>query len=107
AAAEHHNDELEAEIFAEVEKLKTELVPAEEVEKIKARAKAQFINSMNDNQGIAMQLAGYQTQWGNWRELFRELDRINAVTAEDIQRVAKKYLTKKNRTVGMINTEES
>lgn len=107
AAAEHDNPELEVEIFAEVEKLKTELIPAEEVEKIKARAKAQFINGMDDNNGIAMQLAAYQTHWGNWRELFRELDRINAVTAADIQRVAKKYMTKKNRTVAMINHEES
>lgn len=107
AAAKHNNDELETEIFNEIERLKTELIPAEEVEKIKARAKAQFINSMDDNQGVAMQLAGYQTLWGNWHELFNELDRINAVTAKDIQRVAKKYLTKKNRTVGMINTEES
>ena len=107
AATDHFNDELETGIFAEVEKIKTELIPAEEVEKIKARAKAQFINLLDDNQGIAMQLAFYQGHWGNWRELFRELDRINAVTAEDIQRVAKKYMTKKNRTVGMINTEES
>ncbi|MBU8933065.1 MAG: insulinase family protein [candidate division Zixibacteria bacterium] len=107
AAAEHDNPELEAEIFAEVEKLKTELIPAEEIEKIKARAKAQFINGMDDNNGIAMQLAAYQTRWGNWRELFRELDRINAVTAEDIQRVAIEYLTKKNRTVGMIIHQES
>ena len=106
AAAEHDNEELETEIFAEVDRLKNELIPAEEVEKIKARAKAQFINGMDDNQGVAMQLAAYQTRWGNWREMFRELDRINAVTAEDIQRVAQEYLIKKNRTVGMLNHEE-
>ena len=107
AAAEHGNEELESEIFAEVEKLRTELISAEDVEKIKARAKAGFINQLDDNNGIALQLAAYQTQWGNWREMFRELDRINKVTAEDIKRVANEYMTKKNRNVAMIVTEEN
>ena len=105
--AEHTNQEIEDEIFKAVEELKTDLIPQEEIDKIKARAKAQFINQLNSNMGLAMQLAGYQTQWGNWRELFRTLDGINAVTAEDIQRVAKQYLTDKNRTVCQIVTAES
>lgn len=107
ASSGHNNEECETEIFKEVEKLKNELIDEEEVAKIKARAKASLINQLDSNQGLAFQLAGYQTYWGDWRELFRELDRINAVTAEDVQRVAKEYLTKKNRVVGMINTEES
>ena len=107
AASGHTNDEIETEVFAEVEKLKDELIDEVEVDKIKARAKAQLINQMDGNQGLAFQLVAYQTYWGDWRELFHELDRINAVTAEDIQRVARTYFTKKNRVVGMINTEES
>jgi len=107
AASDHGNAEIEVEILAEVERMKNELLDVEEVEKIKARAKAQFINQLNTNNGLGMQLAGYQTLWGNWREMFRELERINAVTPEDIQRVAKQYLTKKNRVVGMVNTIES
>jgi predicted Zn-dependent peptidase len=39
--------------------------------------------------------------------MFNELNRINAVTAEDIKRVANTYLTSKNRTVIMMNTVES
>lgn len=107
ASAGHTNPELETEILSEVDRLKNELIPAEEVEKIKARAKASFIRQLNSNNGLAMQLAAYQTRWGNWHEMFRELERINAVTAEDIQRVAQEYLTKKNRVVGMITTLES
>ena len=106
SSAGHDNAELEKEIFIEVEKMRDELIAVDEVEKIKARAKAAFINQINSNNGLGMQLAGYQTLWGNWRELFRELDRINAVTPEDIQRVALKYLTKKNRVVGMVVTTE-
>jgi predicted Zn-dependent peptidase len=107
AASGHTNEECETEIFKEVEKLKDELISEEDLAKIKARTKASLINQLDDNQGLAFQLAGYHVFWGDWRELFQELDRINAVTAEDVQRVAKKYLTKKNRIVGMINTEES
>ncbi len=106
-ASGHDNTEMEEEIFKEVEKVKASLIPDEEVAKIKARAKASFINQLDNNQGIAMQLAAYQTRWGDWHQLFRELDRINAVTAEDIQRVAKKYLTKDNRVVAMLNTSGS
>ena len=103
----HTNEECEEQIFAEVEKLSDELIAIEDVEKIKARAKANLINRLTSNLGLAIQLAGYHTGWGDWRELFHQLDRINAVTPEDIQRVAQKYFTKKNRTVATLNTIES
>ncbi len=106
-SAGHTNQECETEIFAEVEKLKEELISTEEMEKIKARAKASFINGLVSNIGMGMQLCAYQQYWGVWKELFSELDRINAVTPEDIQRVAKKYLSKKNRTAAMMETIES
>ncbi|MFH2055013.1 MAG: pitrilysin family protein [bacterium] len=103
-AADHSTQECETEIFAEVDKMKENLIPVEELEKIKARAKAQFIFGLSSNQGLAMQLASYQTYWGDWREAFRELDRINALTPEDVQRVAKQYFTKENRTVATMET---
>jgi predicted Zn-dependent peptidase len=101
---QHTNEECQEQIYAEVERMKSELIPVEEVEKIKTRAKAGFVNNLSRNLGMAIQLCSYETDRGNWRELFRELDRINAVTPEDIQRVAQKYLTKKNRTVAKLNT---
>jgi predicted Zn-dependent peptidase len=103
----HSNEECETEILAEVEKIKTDLLPKEELEKIRARAKAQFINGLNSNQGMANQLASYQIYWGDWHEMFRELERINSVTTEEIRRVAEKYLTEKNRVVVSMNTIES
>ncbi|MFH1686642.1 MAG: pitrilysin family protein [bacterium] len=102
----HTNDECEVEILAEIDRMRNELIPAEEVEKIKARAKAHFINSLNSNMGLAMALAGFENDRGDWNELFNELDRINAVTAEDIQRVAQTYLVDRNRTVAKLNTVE-
>ena len=104
---EHSNAECEEQVLLEVERMKNELLPAEEVEKIKARAKSSFINNLTSNLGMAIQLAGYENDWGDWRFLFKNLDRINAVTPEDIQRVAQKYLTAENRTVVHLNTIES
>ncbi len=105
-ATDHTNEECEEQIFAEIERLKEELIPIEEVDKIKARAKAGFVNGLRNNLGMAIQLAGFQNDYGDWRELFRELDRINTVTPEDIQRVAKEYFTEENRTVAKLNTVE-
>ena len=51
-----------------------------------------------------MKLARYQQLYNNWREVFKEVDKINAVTPQDIQRVAKKYFKKTNRTVATIET---
>jgi predicted Zn-dependent peptidase len=99
--------ECEAVILEEIEKMKEELITPEEMEQIKARAKAQLVNQLSSRQGIALQLAAYETAYGDWRALFKELDLINAVTAEDIQRAAKEYLTSTNRTVGQIVTTES
>lgn len=105
-ASGHSNEECEEEIMAQLEKVKTELISAEDLEGIKARAKASFINGLASNMGMAMQLASAQNDWGDWRGLFRELDRINAVTAEDIQRVAKTYFINTNMTVVYQNTTD-
>ena len=87
--------------------MKTDLVPETEMMKIKARAKSDFISGLAVNSGLAGQLASYQNSYGDWREMFRELDRINAVTNQDIQRVANQYFTKKNRTVVKIENQQN
>lgn len=94
-------------ILEETEKLKNELITDDELAQIKARKKAQLVNELSSQQGMATQLAGYETAYGDWRQLFKQLDLINAVTAQDIQRVAKEYLTGTNRTVGYIRTKEA
>jgi len=99
------NQECEEAIYAEIERLKTELVSPEELEKAKTRSRADLIRQLDSNSGLAAQLTFYEVVTGDWRNLFRELDKIKQVTVEDIQRVAKEYFTTKNRTVGLIVTE--
>jgi predicted Zn-dependent peptidase len=61
-----------------------------------------LISGLDGNSGLASQLASYHAGYGDWRQLFRWLDEINAVKAEDVQRVAKEYFTPQNRTVGYL-----
>jgi predicted Zn-dependent peptidase len=98
------NQECEEAIYAEIDKLKTEPVLPEELEKAKTRSRAGLIRELDSNSGLASLLTFYEVVTGDWRNLFKQLDEIDRVTAEDIQRVAKKYFTTKNQTVGIIDT---
>jgi len=93
--------EVEAALYAEVEKFKNEPVSDEELQKAKNQAEAQFIMSQDSNFYQAMLLGQFETV-AEWRLLERYLDGIRAVTKDDIQRVAKQYLTDDDRTVGVL-----
>jgi predicted Zn-dependent peptidase len=100
----HTAEDCEAAIYEEIERLKNEPVAAAELQKAKTRLRADLIRELNSNTGIAGQVAFYQAVTGDWRNLFRRLDQINAVSAADVQRVAQQYLIAKHRTVAAIKT---
>ncbi|NIR63368.1 MAG: insulinase family protein, partial [Aliifodinibius sp.] len=100
----HSNEECEEAIYEVIDELKTEPVSPEELEKAKTRTRADLIRQLNSNRGLAGQLAFYEVLTGDWRNLFKQLDEINKVTAEDIKRVVNEYFTSHNRTVGVIKT---
>jgi len=100
----HTPAELRDAIRAEIERLKTEDVTDEELRMITTRAKANLIRKMNSNQGLAVELGTFQALLGDWRELFRSVERIEAVTKADIRRVAQKTFVESNRTVGIIES---
>ncbi len=100
--APHTAAEVEAAIYEELERLKTEPVSAKELEKVLNNLDADLLRSLRSNGGLASQLALYQTVAGDWRYVLKARDRIAAVTPADIQRVATQYLTKANRTVGVL-----
>lgn len=103
-ARDHTNQECEEAIYAEIEKLKNEPVLPEELAKAKTRSRASLIRQLDSNSGLASQLTFYDVITGDWRNLFKQLDDIDKVTADDIQRVAKQYFTTKNQSVGIIDT---
>jgi predicted Zn-dependent peptidase len=98
------NHQVETAIRAEIERLKSEDVTDEELQKFKTRAKADLLRRLRSNQGLAQQLASYQRLHGDWRELFRALDRLDKVTKADIRRVANEAFKDTNRTVAVIET---
>jgi predicted Zn-dependent peptidase len=100
----HTNEECLEAIYAEIDRLRSEPVTKAELEKARTRARASLIRQLDSNSGLAGQLTFYEVVTGDWRNLFRQLDMIEAVTADDILRVAKTYFTPRNRTVGMIRT---
>jgi predicted Zn-dependent peptidase len=103
----HTPQEMADAIHVEIEKLKKEDISDDELKMIKTRSKANLIRGLADNQGLATQLAIYQTRYGDWRELFRSVDRIDQVTKADIRRVAKEVFVDTNRTVGIIENSSS
>ncbi|MFZ0734073.1 MAG: pitrilysin family protein [Candidatus Sulfotelmatobacter sp.] len=100
----HKPQEMADAIHAEVDRLKKEDISDEELKMIKTRAKANLIRGLADNEGLATQLATYQTRYGDWRELFRSVDRIEQISKADIRRVANEVFVDTNRTVGIIET---
>ncbi len=91
-------------IREEIEKLKTTDVSDDELKMVKTRLRASLIRGLADNSGLAEQLAEAQLRYGDWREMFREFDRIDKVTKEDIRRVANAIFVENNRTVGIMET---
>ena len=76
-----------------------------ELEMYKTRARTDLLRGLGDNQGLANSLAEYQTRYGDWRELFLQLDKVEKVTKADIRRVANQVFLASNRTSGEIDTE--
>jgi predicted Zn-dependent peptidase len=100
----HTPAEMRDAIHKEIDKLKAADVTDEELAMYKTRTRADLLRGLADNQGLANQLAEYQTRYGDWRELFLQLDRVDKVTKEDIRRVAGRVFVDSNRTEAWIET---
>lgn len=95
-------DDVAVGLRQEIDKLKTEPVATSELERVKTQARASLLRSLDSNMGMAQQLLEYEVKTGSWRNLFKQLDDIVAVTPADIQRVAKATFTSENRTIGKL-----
>ena len=100
--APHTLEELEAALYAEIERLKTESVDERELQKVINNVEAGFIASLSSNSGLAARLTFAESVLGDWRAIEKEMEQITQITAEDIMRVAQTYFTKQNRTVAWL-----
>ena len=98
----HTVDEVATALRTEIERLQSEPVSDVELAQVKTKARATLLRSLDSNQGMAFALVNYEVKTGSWRNLFKELDAIAAITPADIQRVAKATFCPENRTVGRL-----
>ncbi|MDH3422766.1 MAG: insulinase family protein, partial [Gemmatimonadota bacterium] len=83
-----------------VEGVRSQPITPAEVERARAALLNGINQSFNSSAGIALQLSEWASM-GDWRLLFLHRDRLEAVTADDVNRVAAAYLKPDNRTVGL------
>ncbi|MBI3357326.1 MAG: insulinase family protein [Nitrospirae bacterium] len=100
--APHTTVEVETAIYEELERLKREPVSPKELEKVINNLDADLVRALRSNSGLASQLALHQAVAGDWRYVLKSRDKVAAVTAADVQRVATQYFTKSNRTVAVL-----
>lgn len=100
--APHTLEEVEAAIYAELERIKTEPVTSRELERILNQQDAQLVRALGSNIWLAFRVGMAASRRGDWRDLLRDMERRRAVTTEDIARVVDEYLIEENRTVGWL-----
>ncbi len=99
-------EEVEKALYAEMEKLKNEPVAERELEKVKNQEAAANYRRLRVNFSLLMQLLIRDAHRG-WSTINTDPPRVAAVTAADIQRVAKTYFPLEGRTVAIYYTKES
>jgi zinc protease len=104
-ARAHTVKELEAAIRAQLKRVQDEPVAESELERVKAQVAAGNVFQRDSIFYQAMQMGTLETVGLDWRMLDRYVDRIQAVTAAQVQAVAKKYLTESNLTVTVLEPQ--
>ncbi len=94
-------EDIENALYAEVDRIKEEPPTELEVQKVKNQIEADFIMSQDSVFTQAMILAEFE-MIGDWKMKDRYIEGIRKVTAEDVKRVAAKYIVKDKRTVGVL-----
>jgi predicted Zn-dependent peptidase len=105
--APHTAAEVEVAILAELDRLGTEPVSADEIQKIRNKLRADLLRGLQSNEGMAGTLAYYASVAGDWRYITTHLDRLEKITPEDVRAVAARYLRAENRTVATLVRKEA
>lgn len=92
-------ENLEEAMNKEIEIMRTEMVSDREYKKAQNQIENDFVYNFASVAGIAESLANYHVYFGDANLINTEIDKYMAVTKEDIQNAAKKYLSKDNRVV--------
>jgi len=104
--APHQPAELEAVLYEELARLAEAPPDLPELQRVRNQLEASRIRRLKSNFGLAFQLAGSASLFGDWAATFRYTRRLQEVTPEDVQRVARRYFRPENRTVTVLVTED-
>ena len=92
-------EDIEAAVYAEIERLKTEQIADWELQKAKNTTRRNLINGLQSSIARAITIGQYSVYYNDPNLINERLNKVDAVTKEDVQRVAKQYLVDTNRTV--------
>jgi zinc protease len=101
----HSVEELEKAVLAQIERVQKERVSDEELSRVKAQVVARDVYQRDSVFYQAMQIGMFVTTGLDWRLIDESVKRINAVTADQVQEVARKYLVAANRTVAVLDPQ--
>lgn len=93
-------------MWEEIENLKNKGIDHRELEKAKNQVESDFIYGLDSNFYRAMNIGILESIGRDWRYLNTFVDNVRKVTAEDVLRVARKYLVRDNLTIGYLLPEE-
>ena len=102
----HTPEEVEQALYAEIERLKTEPVAPRELQKVKNQNAASNFRGLRSNFGLMNQLL-VREAWRGWETINTDPVLYDAVTAEDVMRVANTYFALENRSVAIYYRKES
>jgi zinc protease len=93
---------VESALQREIARLQNEPPSDQELQRAKNQIEASRTFEQDSNFRRAMLLGQAEMVGAGWRRVDQFVERIRAVTAKDIQRVARQYLTEDNRTLGIL-----
>lgn len=88
-------EDLEKELWAVIEQVKTDGVTSEEIQQVKNRSRSQFIRSLSSTSGLTSTIGRAELNRG-WQSVIDDQEALKNVTNEDIKRVAAQYFVKNN-----------
>jgi zinc protease len=93
-------------VYNEIWKLRNQLVTPQELEKAKTLVMKDRVDSLKTMDGKARSLAVNEIVTGSYQSLFTDLEKYQAVTAEDIKRVMNAYTQQTQRSIVTLQPKE-
>jgi predicted Zn-dependent peptidase len=98
----HTTAEMEQGILEELRRLAEEPVSDQELAKVRAQIESDAVYELRGNMGLAGQLTQFAVLTGDWRNMIRRDEQLKAVTAAQVQELARRTFTAANRTIATL-----